>query len=391
MRIVVINTAASVSGAMTVLKDFYNFVKENDKENEWIFLVSDKYIEDADNIKVVLCPQFKKNWIARLKFELLVGGKFVESFKPDLIFSMQNTLPKHIHTKSAMYVHNPMVFQNAKKFSPFRKEERVYAIYQYLIGNMILSSIRKTDVVIVQTKWMEKSVAKKAHIKTDKIRRIMPDVNDFSNYHANSDSLLQSDTNNKVIKFYFPAQDIIYKNHSAIIAAGMILRKKGIFNFEVTFTPAEVDVIKRLSKTMFYTLSVSDENKGLFEDENALDELFDNNIKCLGKFSHEKVMETFCESALIFPSYIETFGYPLIEARQVRTFELVSDTDFSHELLDDYKNAYFFNPFKPEELAALMEKVIKGELPLHSDDEEYSLRTVESNWKKVVQEITNVV
>ena len=40
MRIVVVNTAASSGGALSTLKDFYNYVRENDESYEWIFIFS---------------------------------------------------------------------------------------------------------------------------------------------------------------------------------------------------------------------------------------------------------------------------------------------------------------------------------------------------------------
>ena len=53
MRIVVNNIAASKGGAMTVLKDFYSCVCENDKQNEWIFLLNSKYFEETENVKII--------------------------------------------------------------------------------------------------------------------------------------------------------------------------------------------------------------------------------------------------------------------------------------------------------------------------------------------------
>ena len=47
MRIVVNDIAASKGGALTVLKDFYSCVRENDKENEWIFLLGDNLLEET--------------------------------------------------------------------------------------------------------------------------------------------------------------------------------------------------------------------------------------------------------------------------------------------------------------------------------------------------------
>ena len=48
MRIVVNDIAASTRGALTVLKDFYNCVRENDRENEWIFLLGDDLLEETE-------------------------------------------------------------------------------------------------------------------------------------------------------------------------------------------------------------------------------------------------------------------------------------------------------------------------------------------------------
>ena len=53
MRVVVNDIAASSGGVLTVLKDFYQYVKENDRENEWYFLVGDDYIEPTENIHII--------------------------------------------------------------------------------------------------------------------------------------------------------------------------------------------------------------------------------------------------------------------------------------------------------------------------------------------------
>ena len=51
MKIVVNDIAASTGGAMTVLRDFYNCVCNNDHENQWIFLLGKKYFEETENVK----------------------------------------------------------------------------------------------------------------------------------------------------------------------------------------------------------------------------------------------------------------------------------------------------------------------------------------------------
>ena len=53
---------------------------------------------------------------------------------------------------------------------------------------------------------------------------------------------------------------------------------------------------------------------------------------------------------------------PLAEARQLGTVILASDCPFCHEVLEGYENAYYFHPFREEELAELMEQVICGKI-----------------------------
>ncbi|HAP8732747.1 TPA: glycosyltransferase family 1 protein, partial [Enterococcus faecium] len=51
MRIVVNDIAASEGGAMSVLRDLHSDIISSGDENEWIFLLGEKFIEESDNIK----------------------------------------------------------------------------------------------------------------------------------------------------------------------------------------------------------------------------------------------------------------------------------------------------------------------------------------------------
>ena len=92
------------------------------------------------------------------------------------------------------------------------------------------------------------------------------------------------------------------------------------------------------------------------------EEMSRGRVRCSGRLPYDEVVTRYHTATLLFPSYIETFGYPLAEARQAGTIVLASDTAFSREVLEGYENAYFFDPFRPQELADLMERVIRGNI-----------------------------
>lgn len=367
MRIVILNTAASKTGALSILKDFYEYVKINDKSNEYIFIVSDNYIEETENIKVIVRDDIKLSRIKRLKFDKFEGAKFIESLKPDVFFSMQNTAPAGYKGKTVLYVHQPLGFQKAKTFSFFKGNEREYAIYQHIICKMIDKSIKKADKVIVQTKWMRDAIIKKTKISKEKIVSIIPDVTipeKFAKKIETDDSAC--------VRFFYPAGNILYKNHDVLIKAAVILKEKNINNFKIEITLNKEDLIGKTNMELVEKLG--------------------DTICFRGSMAREDVFNTYLNSVLVFPSYIETFGYPLMEMKVLGRLILASDEPFCHEILEGYDRVNYFNAFDERELSKLMECVIKGEI---NKDYNVSLENNYSSnegnsWGYVIKEIQSV-
>ena len=320
MRIVVNDIAACMGGAMTVLRDFYRCVCENDTENEWIFLLGDKYFEETENVKIIAMPAVKKSGVNKLLFDFVTGRKFVASLKPDVVLSLQNIITFGLKVPQVVYIHQSIPFQTVKKFSFFKGSERKIAVIQYIIGSIIKRSAKQSTRVIVQTRWMKEAVCRQCRISADRVSVVMPQVKPFE---------AVADTTFELTAFFYPTALGIYKNNDAVFAASEALAQKGL-DFTVTLTLPE--------------------------------EMSRGRVACVGRLPYDEVVARYRTATLVFPSYIETFGYPLAEARQAGTIVLASDTAFAREVLDGYENAYFFDPFQPQELADLMERVICGNI-----------------------------
>jgi len=313
MRIAVLDIAASKTGALSILKDFYDYVLNNPDGNEWIFITGvEGVLKDVPEKKIsVICREdVKASSKNRLKFDLFTGAGFIKSLNADVLFSLQNTLPKGIGgIRKVLYVHQPLGYQKTKRFSLFKKDERHLAIYQYLYSPLVNSSVRTSDVTIVQTEWMKRAVIEKT--KKKEVIKITPEVADMpaGYYEEEFDKT----------SFFYPAGDILYKNHAVIERAAALLKKEGINDFSVTFT---------------------------------------NKVP----LSRDEVYKMYFKSTLIFASYIETFGLPLAECMQTGNPILAADTEFAREILSGYKQAYFFDPFDEKELKELMKKVLEGRI-----------------------------
>ena len=322
MRIVVNNIAASSRGAISSLKEFYTYVKNYDTENEWIFLLGDTYVEETDRIKVITLPRVKKSKLYKLVFDFITGRKFVDSLNPDVIISMQNIITFGVKAPQVAYIQQLLPFQDIYNFSFFKKAERSLAVQQKLIGKVIALSAKKADKVIVQTNHMKEKLIEKTKISPDKVLCCTPNIEAIDEY-------IEEGVFDKT-QFFSPTSDDFYKNNVCIYEAVKQLRSEGIDAFNVQIT--------------------IDKNVTM------------DNIFFSGKIPREEVFKKYNRTTMIFPTFIEALGYPFTEARQIGTICLVSDIGVARELLAGYENAYFFDPFKPSELAELMKKVLRGEI-----------------------------
>lgn len=345
-RIVVNDIAASTGGTLVILKEFYKYISKYGGEYEWIFLLGKRYVEEKENIKVIVLEEVKNSWLKRLKFDLYKGKKYINKLKPDVVISLQNTIVFGLNIKQIVYIHQLIPFQKTKRFSFLKKDERLLFIHQYCIGFIIKRSIKKADLVIVQTNCMKKAVLKETGVESKKIIIVTPDLQ--------LDNINNERIDLKNNYFFYPASNAIYKNYECIFNACEILNKKSITNFKITLT------IKEFGKRRL------------------------PNIKFVDKVSREQVIKKYAESILLFPSYMESLGLPLLEARKMGTIIFASDCDFSHEILDGYENAYFFDPFKPSELAGLIENKINGEIELYRNVNK-EIHSENNDWKVIFE------
>lgn len=332
MNILVYNVAAEYAGAMTILKEFHSdVVSLPNKNHKWYFVVSTDALEESENIKVIRVPWVKKSWLHRLWYDSFCAKKLVLQHEIDLVFSMQNMPIEGVGCPQIVYLHQSLQF-SPMNYSFWKKEERLFWIRKNIICNIMKKRLKYADSIIVQTRWMKEATQEWLKDQHKKIEVIPPRMD----YRY---SLIEN-VDREAELFIYPAGDGIHKNHKLIIKACEILKTKGIA-YKVLFT---MDVNESKYANELY-LEV--EKKGL-------------NICFVGLLDGEEIMRLYQKATLIFPSYIETFGLPLLEAKSVNGVVLCSDLPFSHEILNEYENAYFFDTMNEKQLADYMEKCSMG-------------------------------
>lgn len=306
---------ASESGALAILDDLYNKIMQNeDKTIQYIFAVSTPEYEDAENIKVLRYPWVKKSWFHRLYFNSITTRKILREYKPTQVYSLQNEGISFFKGTQKVYLHLPFVLCDYK-FGLYEDGIRLW-IYQNIFSKSIFSSLRQVDEVIVQTSWMKEALVKKAGVCAKHITVEAPDIS--TNQIGEFQDIVQNRR-----RFFYPATAFNYKNHMTLLKAIKYAVEKGLTEYEVVFTIRKDENL--------YTEKLFD-----YVIKNSLNVYFN------GPLSRSDVFQMYTRSVLLFPSFVESFGLPLLEARKSETYVIASDCPFSREILDGYDKAEFF-------------------------------------------------
>lgn len=325
-NVLVYDVAASSSGALSVLNDFYRAVKEySDKSIHWVFLVSTPTFEETENIKVIRLPWVKRSWLHRLFCDYVVAPRITNKLAIDKILSLQNIALPKVNVRQVIYLHQSLPFADYK-FGFF--ENPLFWIYQNIIGKFILSSIKRAEKVIVQTNWMKHACLIKTHINADKINVVYPEI------VIKPHSLFSYDKMD-VSTFIYPATPHSYKRHQIIIDACKDLIRNGISDYRVMFT------LTGNENTLSHTLYEESEKYNL-------------PIKFIGVLKREDLFDLYTQSILLFPSCIESFPLPLVEAMGHHTPIIAADMPFCDEILKNYQNVSFYRHDNFYELSQLM-------------------------------------
>lgn len=325
MNILVLDVAASVSGAVTVLKEYYKKALL-DKANIYYFCVSVVPLKCNDNVIVLAFPWIKKSWFHRLYFDFFVLKTIILKYEINRVISLQNLIIPFCKIPQIVYLHQAIPFSKYR-FSLWR-EPKLW-VYQNVIGCMIFHSLKRADKIIVQTNCMKDTVIRILKIPQGKILVNKPIVTVPEGRRFNKNKFCN--------RFFYPATGFSYKNHITLYRAAMMLKQAGIKNFEIILTLAEIDLPVECK---------------------ALHKELGNIVKLVGVLKYEQVVEEYCKSVLVFPSYIETVGMPLIEAREVGAPIISVSEEFSHEILEGYNDVEYFTWNNYKDLSILMKKHI---------------------------------
>ncbi|MCH5247553.1 MAG: glycosyltransferase [Muribaculaceae bacterium] len=316
--IVVNATAIEGGGALSILKQFIENIPLDD--NKWLIFISDKIHLDKfnENVRIEKISGVK-SLFKRFWWDLIGLRKWLRNNKiiPIAKVSLQNTgflVGKDI--PSFIYFHQSIPFYN-KKWNPLIKEQRTLWFYKNVYPIFVKMFLKKETIIFVQLDYIKKGFSNyfKHPLKNIVVVHPVIKINKTDNFPLKKEG----------IDLFYPTSNFFYKNIVVLIEA-----------------------LSNTSNNIKLYLTLKDDCNN-------------DKIEYMGPLTFNEVcgMYESCD-ALVFPSYIETYGLPLIEAATRGVPILAADLPYAREVLSGYEGVKFIPFNNADAWRCEMEKLEKS-------------------------------
>lgn len=259
--------------------------------------------------------------------------------KEDIVLCFGNLPPLFkLRGHAVVFVQNRYLIDDVELNGfPLRVRLRLAMERQWLSRKMSNAS-----EFVVQTPTMKRLLEIKTRGRVPV--RVLPFVSDPKGYAR---SMLQSkEQKENDFDFVYVASGEPHKNHRRLVEAWCLLAEEGLFP----------SLCLTLDEAQFASLC---------EEVEAMHQQYGLKVENAGGLSHQDVLSLYKRAgAAIYPSTFESFGLPLIEARQAGMPVLASELDYVRDVLDPEQT---FDPDSPLSIARAVKRfmnVNEQSLPL---------------------------
>jgi len=297
-------------------------------EQTTVVLIDERMVLAFDLPHYIIIKRVKPTLVGRWRAERWLR-RVVN--KPDTLLCFGNLPPlTSLKCQVIVFVQNRFLIEDVS-LSGFSLKTR----FRLRIERCWLSCFaRNGNLFVVQTPSMQRLLSAKLGVPLA-IVQCWP----YANISSDIEFLTSISTRKptECIDFIYPASGDSYKNHRILIEAWSILAQEGIFpSLYVTVDQSEYP-------ELFSFLELKKENYGL-------------NIVNLGFLSHDVLLKKYeIAKALIYPSIIESFGLPLIEAKKAGLPILAAELDYVRDILDPSQS---FNPLSAMSIARAVRRFL---------------------------------
>lgn len=307
----------------------------NHPEHEFIFIFDrsfDPQFIFSDNVKgVVIGPQARHPFLFYAWFEYSIPY-ILKKYKIDLFLSPEALLPLKGNTPSVSVIHD-LSFEHYPKDTPFLTQK---------YNKWILPRLaKKADRLITVSKFSKSDIVKYYHVSEDKIDVV---------YNAAKESFRPS-TKQEIAN----TKDKYSKGKPYFLYVGALNPRKNLVNLFKAY-----DQLCEEKGTENKLVVVGNKMYWTKEIEHTYNQMkYKDHIIFLGHLDTDELNKIYGAAlALTYVSYFEGFGIPIVEAFRSHCPVITSNVSSMPEVAGDA--ALLIDPFKPNEIATAMKKIMSS-------------------------------
>ena len=318
MGYVLVNaTAARVSGALSILNQFLEGVKEYGKRDAFVVFVDPGFVGvKIGNVRYV--PVDTRGWRKRIQWDSQGFKDWIDEngIKPGLIVSLQNTGVNYSReVPQLIYYHQPLTISSCK-WNPLKRSETVLFCYRNFYRYFVKRYLTPMSHVVVQMPFIKKDFLRVFDMPDENVHVIPPKIERIGNDEEEGKDKEFCGH----VRFIYPATGVAYKNHLVLLEALRLLREEDRVLFD--------------NIRLVFTLKRGDNRE---VDKRVKRWGLEDVVVLGGVMPFQELLACYKNmDALLFPSYIETVGLPLLEAAGSGMAIKAADLPYAREVLKGY-------------------------------------------------------
>jgi glycosyltransferase involved in cell wall biosynthesis len=332
-RFLIDGSMATGGGGFTYLVNIIPHLALDSPEDRFLVLVRSPRIAASmpysENIEIVVLPE--AGLVERLRFLWFEASKRADSWGADLYYSAGEYVPPFARCPVVASFQNPNVFTTLKQGWPWRQRLRLKVLR--LLASVSARLCRRILFVSRDSaRWMGDSIA-----LPEAKRKWLHHGIDLAVWQPQAPR--ETDLGSPILSV---SSIYRYKNYVRLIEAWVLLanRRSGA-----------------LPDLVIVGENLDDSYAAKMDSARAAAGELAGRIHFLGGVLHSEIRRYYASASIfVFPSYLETFGIPMIEAMASKLPLVASDIPVFREIAED--SALFFDPHDVESIADAMEQAL---------------------------------
>jgi glycosyltransferase involved in cell wall biosynthesis len=350
MKIVVNAASAKMGGAVTYITNLLRHLPAAASDAEFLVFLPPETVAKLEslgpNIRVIPTAVGHAGLLKRLWWEQVTLRRFLKKQKVDALFSTANFAMFFCPVRQVLLVRNALYFSRLYREMFLPKHRLRYRLAFVLRRWMIIQSVRAADAVMTPTEAMLDEVRRYVDVKNAVVNPYGISARELPEKVQDAAPACSSGAGNRVVRLLYVSLYSEHKNLNTLLKAMAILNAGGGTKFKL-ITTADPAWDKAVVTVTYQADLELVRAPGIRED-----------VEFVTPVSQEHLQELYAASDIfVFPSLIESFGYPMAEAMSCGLPAVAAGTPVNREMCGEA--AVYFNPTSAEDLAEKVRSLAK--------------------------------